>query len=169
MTVNEPNERQIIAPACVARAFTCVVGAIGYYSFFFHGRLHLLIKCSLSISCRFLFQCDWLINLQSVSCYPVTLTSPNDSCKKNFLSNQTRSLSSQPIRIPQFIRKFELIVGFVLFVEIEFYVHKTCLQRICRGLILSLVHFLLTFVSNSLIHLPYPKTKKRSNFNQGLN
>lgn len=91
MTVNEPNESQIIAPACVARTFTCVVGAIGYYSFFFHGRLHLLIKCSLSISCRFLFQCDWLINLQSVSCYPVTLTSPNDSCKKNFLSNQTRS------------------------------------------------------------------------------
>ena len=44
--------------ACVARAFTCVVGAIGYYSFFVHVRLHVLINCSLSISCRFLFQCD---------------------------------------------------------------------------------------------------------------
>lgn len=50
MTVNEPNERYIIAPACVACAFTCVVGAIGYYSFFVHVRLHVLIKCSLSVS-----------------------------------------------------------------------------------------------------------------------
>ena len=70
MTVNESNERQIIAPACVARAFTCVVGEFGYYSFFVHVRLHVLIKCSLSVSCRFLFQCDWLINLQSVPSGP---------------------------------------------------------------------------------------------------